>query len=175
MVHAGADTIAAIATASGAGGIGVLRVSGPIAAAIARTLLGRDPTPRHAHFRAFLDADGGVLDRGLLLLFPAPHSYTGEDVLELHAHGSPVVLRLLLARVVGLGARHARPGEFSERAFLNGKLDLAQAEAVADLIASGSEAAARAAQRSLDGAFSERVHALTAATIRLRSHIEAVS
>ena len=173
MVHAGADTIAAIATASGAGGIGVLRVSGPIAAAIARTLLGRDPTPRHAHFRAFLDADGGVLDRGLLLLFPAPHSYTGEDVLELHAHGSPVVLRLLLARVVGLGARHARPGEFSERAFLNGKLDLAQAEAVADLIASGSEAAARAAQRSLDGAFSERVHALTAATIRLRSHIEA--
>ncbi|MET0224962.1 MAG: tRNA uridine-5-carboxymethylaminomethyl(34) synthesis GTPase MnmE, partial [Dokdonella sp.] len=114
-----------------------------------------------------------LLDDGIALYFAAPASFTGEHVVELQTHGSPVVLRLLLARVVELGARHARAGEFSERAFLNGKLDLAQAEAVADLIASGSEAAARAAQRSLDGAFSERVHALTAAVIRLRSYIEA--
>jgi tRNA modification GTPase len=168
-----ADTIAAVASAPGAGGVGVLRVSGSHAAALARVLLGRDPKPRHAHYAAFRDRDGRVLDRGLLLWFPAPHSYTGEDVLELQVHGSPVVLRLLLARLIELGARHARPGEFSERAFLNGKLDLAQAEAVADLIASGSEAAARAAQRSLDGAFSEQVHALTAAVIALRVWIEA--
>lgn len=168
-----ADTIAAVASASGAGGVGVLRVSGPQAAALARTLLGRDPTPRHAHYAAFRDRNAGVLDRGLLLWFPAPHSYTGEDVLELQAHGSPVVLRLLLERLIELGARPARPGEFSERAFLNGKLDLAQAEAVADLVASGSEAAARAAQRSLDGVFSDRVHALTAAVIRVRVWIEA--
>ena len=168
-----ADTIAAVATAPGIGGVGVVRVSGAGAGAIARRLLGRAPRARHAHYTAFADADGHTLDRGLLLWFPAPHSYTGEAVVELHAHGSPVVMRLLLARVVQLGARHARAGEFSERAFLNGKLDLAQAEAIADLVASGSEAAARAAQRSLEGAFSERVHALTAATIRLRSHIEA--
>jgi tRNA modification GTPase len=168
-----ADTIVAVASGPGAGGVGVLRVSGPQAALLARTLLGRDPKPRHAHYAAFRDRDAAVLDRGLLLWFPAPHSYTGEDVLELQTHGSPVVLRLLLARLIELGARHARPGEFSERAFLNGKLDLAQAEAVADLIASGSETAARAAQRSLDGAFSERVHTLTAAVIHLRVWIEA--
>ena len=168
-----ADTIAAVATAPGAGGVGVLRVSGPQAATLAHTLLGREPKPRHAHYAAFRDRDRRVLDRGLLLWFPAPHSYTGEDVLELQTHGSPVVLRLLLARLIELGARHARPGEFSERAFLNGKLDLAQAEAVADLIASGSEVAARAAQRSLDGAFSDRVHALTTAVIGLRVWIEA--
>ena len=167
------ETIVAVATAPGAGGIGVLRISGSLAGVIARTLLGRVPSPRHAHYATFADAADGVIDRGLLLWFPAPHSYTGEDVLELQTHGSPVVLRLLRARVVELGARHARPGEFSERAFLNGKLDLVQAEAVADLIASGSEAAARAAQRSLDGAFSERVHALTAAVIHLRGYIEA--
>jgi tRNA modification GTPase len=168
-----ADTIAAVATAPGAAGVGVLRVSGAHARAIARGLLGREPQPRHAHYAAFRDRDEAIIDRGLLLWFPAPHSYTGEDVLELQGHGSPVVLRLLLARVIGLGARHARAGEFSERAFLNGKLDLVQAEAVADLIASGSEAAARAAQRSLDGEFSRRVHALTDAVIRLRSYIEA--
>lgn len=168
-----ADTIAAVATAPGAGGVGVLRISGPAAAAIAHALLGRTPRARHAHHAAFRDAAGEAIDRGLLLWFPAPRSYTGEDVLELQAHGSPMVLRLLLARAIELGARHARAGEFSERAFLNGKLDLAQAEAVADLIASGSEAAARAARRSLEGVFSARVHALTADVVRLRVWIEA--
>ena len=167
------DTIAAVATPAGAGGVGVIRVSGVASAPIARRLLGRDPEPRHAYYCAFTDATGAPIDRGLLLYFKAPHSYTGEDVLELQTHGSPVVLRLLLARLVELGARHARPGEYSERAFLNGKLDLAQAEAVADLIASGSEAAARAALRSLDGEFSQRVRALGAAVVRLRVWIEA--
>lgn len=172
-MNAAADTIAAVATPPGAGGVGIVRVSGANVGAIGAAFLGKSPTPRHAHYCAFRDAAGDVLDRGLLLWFPAPHSFTGEDVLELHAHGSPVALRLLLARIIELGARAARAGEFSERAFLNGKLDLAQAEAIADLIASGSEAAARAALRSLDGEFSTRVHALTAATIRLRSYIEA--
>jgi tRNA modification GTPase len=172
-VSARADTIAAVATAPGAGGVGVVRVSGPAAGAIARTLLGRAPRPRHAHYAAFADAEGAPIDRGLLLWFPAPRSYTGDDVVELHGHGSPVALRRLLARTLELGARHARPGEFSERAFLNGKLDLAQAEAVADLIASGSDAAARAAMRSLDGDFSRRVRALTEAVVRLRVWIEA--
>lgn len=167
------DTIAAVATPRGEGGIGVIRVSGAATASIARALLGRNPTPRHAHYCAFADADGAPIDRGLLLYFKAPRSYTGEDVLELQTHGSPVVLRLLVARLVELGARHARPGEFSERAFLNGKVDLAQAEAVADLIASGSETAARAALRSLDGEFSRRVRALTAGVVRLRVWIEA--
>jgi len=167
-----ADTIAAVASAPGAGGVGVLRVSGPLAAMIALALFGRAPRPRHAHYTAFRAGNGEVIDRGLLLWFPAPRSYTGEDVLELQAHGSPVVLRLLLARVLELGARHARPGEFSERAFLNGQIDLAQAEAVADLIASGSETAARAAQRSLEGDFSERVRALTERVVRLRVWIE---
>ena len=147
------DTIAAIATAPGAGGIGIVRVSGPACRAIAGTLLGRAPRPRHAHYLRFRDADGDTIDDGLLLHFPAPHSYTGEDVLELQAHGSPVLLARLLARCVALGARRARPGEFTERAFLEGRLDLAQAEAVADLIAAGSEAAVRAARRSLDGEF----------------------
>lgn len=167
------DTIAAVASAPGIGGVGVLRVSGPLAPVIAQTLLGRAPRARHAHYAAFRAAAGELIDRGLLLSFPAPRSYTGEDVLELQTHGSPVVLRLLLARVIELGARHARPGEFSERAFLNGKLDLAQAEAVADLVASGSAAAARAAQRSLDGEFSRRVRALVEAVVRLRVWIEA--
>jgi tRNA modification GTPase len=168
-----ADTIAAVATAPGAGGVGVLRVAGPLAASMATRMLGRAPRARHAHYCAFRDSDDRVLDRGILLWFPAPHSYTGDDVLELQTHGSPVVLRLLLAALVALGARHARAGEFSERAYLNGKLDLAQAEAVADLIASGSEAAARAALRSLDGDFSARVHALTRRVIALRTELEA--
>ena len=167
------DTIAAVATPPGAGGVGVVRVSGARAADIAKVLLRREPRPRHAHYCAFADAAGTPIDRGLLIFFEAPHSYTGEDVIELHAHGSPVVLRLLVARMIELGARAARPGEFSERAFLNGKLDLAQAEAVADLIASGSQSAARAALRSLDGEFSTRVRALTAAVVRLRVWIEA--
>jgi tRNA modification GTPase len=167
------DTIAAVATPRGEGGVGVVRVSGAKSAAIAKILLRREPEPRHAYYCAFADTSGAPIDRGLLLLFTAPHSYTGEDVLELQTHGSPIVLKLLLARLVELGARHARPGEFSERAFLNGKLDLAQAEAVADLISSGSETAARAALRSLDGEFSKRVRALNASVVRLRVWIEA--
>lgn len=167
------DTIAAIASAPGAAGIGVVRVSGPRVPAIAQVLLGRAPEPRHAHLATFLDGDDALIDRGLLLHFPAPRSYTGEHVLELQGHGSTVLLDLLLKRVCALGARLARPGEFTERAFLNGKLDLAQAEAVADLIAARSEAGARAALCSLDGAFSQRVHALLDALIALRVHVEA--
>ena len=167
------ETIAAIATSSGAGGIGIIRLSGNTASSIATTMLGRQPKPRYAHYCTFSDSVGAILDHGLLLHFPAPHSFTGEDVVELQAHGSPVMLRCLLGRVIELGARQARAGEFSERAFLNGKLDLAQAEAIADLIASGSEAAARAAVRSLDGEFSRRVHVLTEAVVRLRIWIEA--
>lgn len=166
-------TIAAVATAPGRGGIGIVRISGDQTPNIARALLGLLPAARHAHLATFRDADGAPLDQGLALYFPAPHSFTGEHVLELHGHGGPVVLDLLLQRVVSLGARLARPGEFSERAFLNGKLDLAQAEAVADLIDSASADAARAALRSLEGEFSRRVQALVEALIHLRMHIEA--
>ena len=167
------DTIAAVATPPGAGGVGIVRVSGPLAADIAQALLGAPPTPRVFHFSTFSDAAGALLDRGLSVYFAAPRSFTGEDVLELHAHGSPVVLDLLLRRVCALGARPARPGEFSERAFLNGKLDLTQAEAIADLIAAGSETAARAALRSLEGEFSRHVQALLASLVRLRAWLEA--
>ncbi len=167
------DTIAAITTAPGAGGVGVVRVSGPLAPAIASVLLGREPQPRHAHLCRIHDADGEVLDQVLLLYFPAPHSYTGEDVLELQGHGSRVLLDMLVQRLCRMGARLARPGEFTERAFLNGKLDLAQAEAVADLIGARSRAGARAALRSLEGVFSERVQALLEALIALRMHVEA--
>lgn len=167
------DTIAAIASAPGAAGVGVLRVSGPAAPAIAQTLLGRAPQPRHAHFAALRDGAGELIDRGLLLYFPAPASYTGEPVLELQGHGSAVLLDALLRRCCELGARLARPGEFTERAFLNGKLDLAQAEAVADLIAARSQAGARAALQSMEGVFSRKVGALLQALIALRVHIEA--
>lgn len=167
------DTIAAVATPPGVGGIGVLRVSGPTVRAVASVLLGDVPAPRHAAFRAFRDAAGREIDRGLAIYFPAPFSFTGEDVLELHAHGSPVVLDMLLARLVQLGARLARPGEFSERAFLNGKIDLAQAEAIADLVNASSEAAARSAVQSLAGAFSQEVHELVEALVALRTHVEA--
>ncbi|MGB8636214.1 MAG: tRNA uridine-5-carboxymethylaminomethyl(34) synthesis GTPase MnmE [Rhodanobacteraceae bacterium] len=167
------DTIAAQATARGAAGVGVLRVSGPQAPAIAEAILGRQPNARHAHLATVHDGSGEPIDKVLLLYFPAPHSYTGEHVLELHGHGSPVLLDLLLKRVLELGARMAQAGEFTARAFLNGKLDLAQAEAVADLIASTSEASARAAMRSLQGAFSDKVSALTEACIRTRIWIEA--
>jgi tRNA modification GTPase len=167
------DTIAAIATPPGAGGVGIVRVSGPQAAGIAATLLGRAPRPRHAHFLRLRDARGDTLDHGLLLFFPAPRSFTGEDVLELHGHGSPPTLHALLRRLYALGARPARPGEFSERAFLNDKLDLAQAEAIADLIGAGSEAAARAALRSLEGEFSRRVATLFEAVVETRLHVEA--
>jgi tRNA modification GTPase len=167
------DTIAAIATPPGMGGVGIVRISGPAAPDIARALLGRLPVARYARFGRFRSADSGTLDQGLALYFPAPHSFTGEHVLELHGHGGPVVLDLLLQEVLLRGARVARPGEFSERAFLNGKLDLAQAEAVADLIESASAEAARAALRSLEGAFSQRVQAITDQLIALRLHIEA--
>ncbi|KQX97901.1 tRNA modification GTPase MnmE [Rhodanobacter sp. Root480] len=167
------DTIAAVASAPGMAGVGVVRVSGPAVPAIAATLLGRAPTPRYAHFAAFRNGAGELIDRGLLLHFPAPASYTGEHVLELQGHGSAVLLDLLLRRCCELGARLARPGEFTERAFLNGKLDLAQAEAVADLIAARSQARARAALQSMEGVFSRKVDVLLQSLIALRVHIEA--
>lgn len=165
------DTIAALATPPGRGGVGIVRVSGPASAAIARAVLGRLPAPRQAEYLPF-HADDEVLDTGLALYFPNPHSFTGEDVLELHGHGGPIVMDRLLARCLALGARAAQPGEFSRRAFLNGKLDLAQAEAVADLIDSASVEAARLAVRSLQGAFSQRVHALVDALTELRVYVE---
>jgi tRNA modification GTPase len=168
-----AVTIAAVATPPGCGGVGIVRVAGPKARDIALALLGDVPRPRFATLATFRAADGRALDHGLALYFPAPHSFTGDDVLELHGHGGPVVMDLLLARVLELGARLARPGEFSERAFLNGKLDLAQAEAIADLINASSATAARGALNSLSGEFSRRVQALTEALIALRTHIEA--
>jgi len=167
------ETIVAIATPPGRGGIGVVRISGRQARAIAKTLCGIEPEPRRAQLAAFTGVNGSAIDRGLALLFAAPHSFTGEDVLELHAHGSPVVLDALVRRACELGARVARAGEFSERAFLNGKLDLNQAEAVADLIASRSEVQARAALRSLEGEFSRRADALAKLIVRLRVEIEA--
>lgn len=169
---AASDTIAAIATAPGRGGVGIVRVSGPGAQAIATALTGLQPRPRHAHHVHFRDAGSAVIDDGLLLWFPAPRSFTGEDVVELQAHGGPMLLAALVDRCHALGSRPARPGEFTERAFANGKLDLVQAEAVADLIAAGSEAAARAARRSLDGVFSERVTALLQALVELRMWVE---
>ncbi len=167
------DTIAAIATPPGRGGVGIVRVSGPGVKAIAEGVAGGLPPPRHASFRNFLDVDGGVIDQGLVLYFQAPHSFTGEEVLELQGHGGPVVMDLLLRRVLQLGARLARPGEFSERAFLNDRLDLAQAEAVADLIDAETEAAARLASRSLQGAFSRRIRELTEQLVELRVFVEA--
>ncbi|HDN26141.1 MAG TPA: tRNA uridine-5-carboxymethylaminomethyl(34) synthesis GTPase MnmE [Thioploca sp.] len=167
------DTIAALATPAGRGGIGVIRISGPMAPEIAHTLLGQLPKPRYAVFSDFVATKGELLDQGIALYFPAPHSFTGEDVLELQGHGGPVVMDLLLNAVLKLGARLARPGEFSERAFLNGKMDLAQAEAIADLIDSASAQAARCALRSLQGEFSAHIHALVNQLIGLRSYIEA--
>lgn len=167
------ETIAAVATAQGRGGVGIVRVSGPQAARIAQAIAGRQLKPRHAHYGPFRDAAGDTLDEGLALYFPGPNSFTGEDVLELQGHGGPVVLDLLLRRCLELGARQARPGEFSERAFLNDKLDLAQAEAIADLIEASSEQAARNALRSLQGEFSRRVQGLTEKLIQLRIYVEA--
>ena len=168
-----ADTIAAVSTAPGRAGIGVVRVSGPEVRAITAGILGQTPEPRAATLCDFRDAAGGTLDRGLALFFPAPHSYTGEDVLELHGHGGPAVLHLVLGRCLDLGARPAQPGEFTRRAFLNDKLDLAQAESVADLIDASSEAAARGAMRSLAGEFSARIAHLVGALIELRAVVEA--
>lgn len=173
MLPAGIDTIAAIATPPGPGGVGIIRVSGPLVPALFTPLLGNPIKAREAAYRPFLEAAGAPLDRGIALYFKAPHSFTGEDILELQTHGSPVILDLLLRRLVALGCRLARPGEFSERAFLNGKIDLTQAEAIADLINSTSESAARSAQRSLQGAFSGAIHRCVEALITLRQYVEA--
>ena len=169
----GAETIAAVATAQPRGGVGIVRVSGPLASTLAQAICQRELQPRYAHYGPFFADALQVLDEGLALYFPGPNSFTGEYVLELQGHGGPVVLDLLLRRCVQLGARLARPGEFSERAFLNDKLDLAQAEAIADLIEASSEQAARNALRSLQGEFSRRVHGLTERLISLRIYVEA--
>ena len=181
------DPIAAIATAPGRGAVGIVRVSGRGLAPLAQALCGRALKPREASYGPFRAADGAAIDHGLALFFPAPHSFTGEDVLELQAHGGPVVLQLLLARCLEAaaeadtatgklrlaGLRVARPGEFTERAFLNDKIDLAQAEAIADLIDASTEAAARSASRSLSGEFSREIHTLRDALIHLRMLVEA--
>jgi tRNA modification GTPase len=167
------DTIVAAATPPGRGGVAVVRVSGPKTPEIAATLVGELPVARHATLARFVDADGEPIDVGLALFFPGPQSYTGEHVLEIQGHGGPVVVERLVERCQQLGARRARPGEFTERAFHNDKVDLAQAEAIADLIDAGSRAAARAAMRSLQGEFSSMVHGLTDALIDLRTYVEA--
>jgi tRNA modification GTPase len=168
------DTIAAIATPAGRGGIGIVRISGPRAADIARTLTGALPPPRRARLDTFRDARGEIIDEGLVLFFPAPHSYTGEAVIELQAHGGPVVMHTLLAACLDAGARLAEPGEFTRRAFLEGRIDLAQAEAVADLIDAASRSAARSALRSLRGEFSAAVESLAAQLVELRALTEAM-
>ncbi|PLY16939.1 MAG: tRNA uridine-5-carboxymethylaminomethyl(34) synthesis GTPase MnmE [Sedimenticola sp.] len=167
------DTIAAIATPPGMGGVGIIRISGSFVSAIARTVTGKSPEPRLAMFCKFRSLDGELIDEGIALYFPAPHSFTGEDVLELQGHGGPVVMDLLLQSVLACGARLAHPGEFSQRAFLNDKLDLAQAEAIADLIESGTATAARLAVRSLEGEFSRRIHQLVQSVTQLRMYVEA--
>ena len=167
------DTIAAIATGSGRAGVGIVRVSGPDVRRIAEQLTELTLTPRQAHFVPFVDDRSNAIDEGLAILFVGPNSYTGEDVLELQGHGGPVVLDMVLSRVLECGARPARPGEFTERAFLNDKMDLAQAESVADLIDASSQAAAQAAMRSLDGEFSTAVNAISEELMNLRAWLEA--
>ena len=167
------DTIAAIATASGAGGIGVVRVSGPAVQLIAAQVLGSCPAPRHASYLDFKQANGDLIDRGIAIFYPNPHSYTGEDVLELQAHGGTALMQILLARCIALGARQAEPGEFTRRAYLNDKIDLAQAEAVADVINAATIEAAKSAVRSLSGEFSQRINALLLKLIDLRMFVEA--
>jgi tRNA modification GTPase len=167
------DTIVAIASAAGRGAVGVIRVSGPRVPQIAAGILGRLPAPRQARFSRFLDAHGESVDEGLALYFPAPASYTGEHVLELQGHGGALIVDMVLKRLLELGCRMARPGEFSERAFLNGKIDIAQAEAIADLIDAGTTAAARAAVRSMQGEFSARVADLKTRITGLRAYVEA--
>lgn len=168
-----ADVIAAVATAPGFGGIGIVRVSGADLTVVMDGILGRMPAPRQVALGPFLDADATPIDQGVALFFPAPHSYTGESVLELQGHGGPAVLALVLRRCLDLGARLAEPGEFTRRAFLNGKMDLAQAESVSDLIAASTASAARAATRSLSGVFSAEIHEVRDALIELRALIEA--
>lgn len=167
------ETITAQATPPGRGGVGIIRISGPLSPKVAQTLLGKLPSPRQAEFLDFKDAKGETIDQGLAIYFPAPHSFTGEEVLELHGHGGPVVMDMLLRTITSQGVRLARPGEFSERAFLNDKLDLAQAEAIADLIAASSEQAAHSAMQSLRGVFSDAIHALMEALSELRMFVEA--
>jgi len=167
------ETIAAIATASGAGGIGIVRVSGPASRLIALGILGQCPTPRHAAYLDFKLEDGTLIDRGIAIFYENPHSYTGEDVLELQAHGGTALMQILLARCIELGARQAEPGEFTRRAYLNDKLDLAQAEAVADVISAATVEAAKSAVRSLSGEFSKHINALLLKLIDLRMFVEA--
>ena len=167
------DTIVSTATPPGVGGIGIVWLSGPAVAEIAAQMLGDLPDPRHATLKTFRDERGQAIDRGLALYFPAPDSFTGEDVVELHGHGGPVVLAMLVDAAIALGARRAGPGEFSKRAFLNDRLDLVQAEAIADLIEAGTSQAARAALRSLTGDFSMAVNELVVKLTRLRVHVEA--
>ena len=167
------DTIAAIATASGAGGIGVVRISGPLASIIAIQILGHCPAPRYAAYLDFKSDNNELIDRGIAIFYPNPHSYTGEDVLELQAHGGTALMQLLLARCIALGARQAEPGEFTRRAYLNNKMDLAQAEAVADVINASTVEAARSAMRSLSGEFSNSINVVLARLVDLRMYVEA--
>lgn len=173
MNHLTSDTIAALATAPGKSGICVVRVSGPYSGTVAKQILDFDPTPRTAHLSKFKDENGDTIDEGIALFFSGPASFTGEDVLELQGHGGPSVQKLLLERVLGLGVRLANPGEFSERAFLNNKIDLVQAEAIADLIDANSAQAARSAIRTLSGEFSNKVNHLVAELTKIRVNIEA--
>lgn len=168
-----ADTIVAIATASGAGGIGVVRVSGHLSQSIAIQVLGHCPAPRYAAYLSFYEADQQLIDRGIAIYYKNPHSYTGEDVLELQAHGGTALMQILLARCIELGARQAEPGEFTRRAYLNDKIDLAQAEAVADVINASTIEAARSAMRSLSGEFSNSINQVLAKLINLRMYVEA--
>lgn len=171
--NASPDTIAAIATASGSGGIGVVRISGPAVTKIAGAILGQCPKPRYAAYLPFIDHDGQMIDQGIAIYYAAPNSYTGEEVLELQAHGGPALLQILLTRCLSLGARQAEPGEFTRRAFLNDKMDLAQAEAVVDLINAATSEAARSAMRSLSGEFSNRINTLLQRLVELRMFVEA--
>lgn len=172
-MNAQTETITAIATASGSAGIGVIRVSGPLSLSIVEKITGQTPTARYAQYCPFLDENNNVIDEGLVLYFPGPNSFTGEDVVEFQGHGGQIILDCVLQRIIQCGARLARPGEFSERAFLNNKLDLTQAEAIADLISATSEQAARSAMRSLQGEFSNAVHAIVEQLIALRMFVEA--
>jgi tRNA modification GTPase len=167
------DTIAAIATASGAGGIGIVRVSGPLCQTIATQILGHCPSPRYAAYLDFKQDNGELIDRGIAIYYNAPHSYTGEEVLELQGHGGTALMQILLARCIALGARQAAPGEFTRRAYLNDKLDLAQAEAVADVINAATMEAAKSAVRSLSGEFSQTINSLLSELINLRLYVEA--
>lgn len=167
------DTIVAVATAPGRGGVGIIRVSGPAASEVAHKILQLVPKPRYAHYGGFYDAQSKLIDEGIALYFPGPNSFTGEDVVEFQGHGGPVILQMLMDQITQLGCRVARPGEFSERAFLNDKMDLTQAEAIADLIDASSKEAARSAVRSMKGDFSRSVHELVDKLIQLRIYVEA--